>query len=143
MPRNRLRIPTARQRRHQRRRLGRQSGVTLLEVVLAIALLVTGGLATIAAVSEGSMAAARVWTREHDLREASRFLEAVALWTRTDLDLRLGERPQGPWRLRIDRLTPTLYDLTLLDSTGGRVLLHTAVFRSPRDAISGGQSATP
>ena len=56
-------------------------------------------------------------------------MEAVALWTRSDLDLRLGARAQGPWRLSITRLSPSLYEIALLDSLGERKLLGSALFR--------------
>lgn len=69
------------------------------------------------------------------MRRASAFLDAVVLWPREDLDRHLGERPEGPWVLRVDRPAPTLYAVTLLagpddsTATAGTLLLATSLFR--------------
>jgi hypothetical protein len=55
-------------------------------------------------------------------------MDAVTLWSRVELDQRLGERRQGSWWLRIDRATETLYVVTLADSLH-RPILRTSVFR--------------
>lgn len=123
-------------RSHSRR------GMTLLEVVVAITLLLVGGTSLVGMMLQATDAVAQMHERERALRDASRFLEAVALWPRTDLDLRLGEHPQGDWRLRVTRVTPTLYELVLLDGrdAGMRApaLLKTAVFRSVADTLPDG-----
>jgi len=60
-------------------------------------------------------------------------MESATLWTRNELDQRLGERTQGPWRLRIDRSFQSLYVLALIDAQR-HVLIRTAVFREdPND----------
>jgi hypothetical protein len=66
------------------------------------------------------------------VRRASGFLEAVALWPREDLDRRLGDRQQGPYRLRITRAASTLYVVQLWDSAGAEMLVGTAVYRPNR-----------
>ena len=63
------------------------------------------------------------------MRDASALLEAVALWPRADLDRHLGDRPQGAWRMQVDRPTPTLYVIVLADSTNRRELLRTTLYR--------------
>lgn len=75
----------------------------------------------------------RVRSAEQEIERASQFFDAVALWPRSDLDRHLGERIQGPWRLIINRPLPTLYIVTLKDSTGGRALLTTALYRAEVD----------
>lgn len=119
----------------------RRGGGTLLEVVIAVTLLTAGGLAIVASVQEGAAAAARMRDREHDLRAASRFLEAAVLWPRSDLELRLGMRPQGTWLLRVTRPAATFYELVLLD-TVGRELLRTGVHRPPETDTLGAVDAT-
>ena len=108
----------------------------LLEVIVAVTILATAGVS--AAIMAGQAADAVRHAREADagLRRASAFLHAVALWPREDLDRRLGERPQGAWRLRIQRPVPTLYLVMLVDSARGTELLRTSLFRpeSPRVA---------
>ena len=122
----------------ERQRLGRRAraGAVLLEVIVALTILAVAGVAAVAATGESVRAAGRLRETERELREASAFLEAVALWPREDLDRRLGDRAQGRWRLRIDRPSPTVYEVRLADSTGAFVLLETALYRpeAPGDA---------
>lgn len=105
-------------------------GAVLLEVLAALTVLTIAGISAVSAVAQATHSAEQAIAAERRAREASRFLEAVALWTSEDLDRRLGERPQGPWRLRIDRTTPTLYTVTLADSAAPmRPLLRTVLYR--------------
>ena len=106
-----------------------RAGAALLEVMVALAILAIAGVAAVAATRESVRAAARLREGEREIREASAFLEAVALWPREDLDRRLGERAQGRWRLRISRPSPTVYEIALTDSTGADFLLETALYR--------------
>jgi type II secretory pathway pseudopilin PulG len=112
-------------------RVTRYSGAVLLEVLVALTILATAGAAIVAMAGELAGSIGRVRTADAETRSASAFLDAVALWTREDLDRRLGEHQQGPWRLRIDRPTPALYVVTLSDGTSGVELLSTALFRQP------------
>jgi type II secretory pathway pseudopilin PulG len=106
-----------------------RTGAVLLEVIVALTILsVTGAsLAILAATSADAVRHANQATR--DVQRASAFLSAVALWPRADLDRHLGDRAEGPWRLRIDRPLPTLYTVTLADSGAHAPLLRTALFR--------------
>lgn len=113
-------------RSNQRRR----RGAALLEAIIALTILTSAALSLVAMSAQGSRTIAQVRETEAELRRASAFMDVVTLWTRADLDRRLGTREQGPWRLRIDRPTPTLYELTLLDSTATRELLRTSVYRA-------------
>ena len=106
-----------------------RSGMTLLEVLIAVAILGSVGIATIGLATESWRAVRTAREADEALREASAFFDAVALWPREDLDRHLGDRAQGPWRMRIDRPTPTLYVVTLADSSTGRTLLETSLFR--------------
>jgi len=72
----------------------------------------------------------RAQAAERETERASEFFDAVALWPRSDLDRHLGDRAQVPWRLIVNRPLPTLYTVTLTDSTGGRLLLTTALYRA-------------
>jgi type II secretory pathway pseudopilin PulG len=101
----------------------------LLEAVVALTILAVAGVAAVAMASESARTIAHIRETEAELRAASALMEAASLWTREDLDRRLGDRAQGPWRLRIDRPVPTLYTLTLTDSLGRAELLRTAIFR--------------
>ena len=106
-----------------------RAGMTLLEVLVAMAIFGTAALAT-ASLATGSWRVVRA-AREADrsLQKASAFFDAVALWPREDLDRHLGVRTQGPWRMRVDRPLPTLYVVTLADSSGADTLLVTSLHR--------------
>jgi type II secretory pathway pseudopilin PulG len=97
--------------------------------LVALTILTIAGLAATAAVRQGADSVRRAEAADTDLRQASAFLDAVALWPRADLDRHLGDRPEGLWRLRLDRPIPTLYLVTLTDSSGARTLLRTALYR--------------
>lgn len=104
-------------------------GMTLLEVLIALAILGSTAMAVIGLASQSWRAVASAEAADRSLLDASAFLDAVALWPREDLDQRLGERVQHPWRLRIDRPLPSLYVITLGDSSGTATLLVTSLFR--------------
>jgi type II secretory pathway pseudopilin PulG len=113
----------------------RRSGAALLEVLVALAILATAALSIVAYAREAAGTVRRTQLAEVELRRASAFIDAVALWPREDLDRHLGERREGPWTLTILRPTPLLYSVRLTDSTNAHVFLTTALFR--RDVDSG------
>ena len=117
-------------RTHTRRR----RGAALLEALVAMTILTVVGTTVVSFASEASSAVRRASVAEAELRRASRLLDAIALWPREDLDLHLGDRPQGPWRVRIDRPMPTLYTVVITDSSRKRDLLRTAMFRRDSSA---------
>lgn len=121
------RSPRSRLRRGGRVRSRR--GAVLLEAIIALAVLSVAGTAAVTLVSQSADAVRRAREADVEAREASAFLHAVSLWTREDLDRRLGDRPQGDWRLHVQRPTPTLYEVVLVDSARTRVILRTALFR--------------
>lgn len=106
-----------------------RAGVVLLEVIVALTILSVAGAALAVLASESAAAVRRAREASLETQRASAFLDAVALWPRADLDRHLGDRVEGPWRLRIDRPLPTLYTVTLADSGTRAVLLRTALFR--------------
>jgi type II secretory pathway pseudopilin PulG len=112
-----------------------RSGVVLLEALVALTIIAVAGLATVAIVQQGMDGVRRAQASEAEFRQASAFMEAIALWPRGDLDRHLGDRSEGPWRLVIDRPAPTLYLVALTDSLSRRELLRTALYRpEPRGA---------
>jgi prepilin-type N-terminal cleavage/methylation domain-containing protein len=112
-----------------------RQGMTLLEVLIALAILASAGLAVLGVAVQSWRAVESARAADRSLLEASAFLDAVALWPREDLDRHLGERAQGPWRMRTDRPLPNIYTVTLTDSSGGHTLLATSLHRpEPRHA---------
>src|SRR5690348_5798339 len=93
-----------------------RAGVVLLEVIVALTILAVAGVSLAVLATQSASAVRRARTANLETQQASGFLDAVALWPRADLDRHLGERPEGPWRLTIERPLPTLYTVTLADS---------------------------
>ena len=106
-----------------------RTGAALLEVIIALAILVTVGAAITVLASESAHAVRLARDADAESARASAFLDAVALWPRADLDRHLGVRTEGRWRLRVDRPAPALYVVTLTDTTSKVELLRTALFR--------------
>jgi type II secretory pathway pseudopilin PulG len=104
-------------------------GVVLLEAIVALTILTVAGLATVAIVRQAIDSVRRAQDAELEIRHASAFMDAIALWPRADLDRHLGDRSEGPWRLVIDRPVPTLYLVVLTDSSSRRELVRTALYR--------------
>ncbi|HEY7877801.1 MAG TPA: prepilin-type N-terminal cleavage/methylation domain-containing protein [Gemmatimonadaceae bacterium] len=108
----------------------RRHGMVLLEVIVALTILAVGAIAMVTLGSASLHAVARADAADRDMRRANALFEAVALWPRTDLDRHLGDRPEGPWLLRVDRPLPTLYVVTLADTASGHLVLETSLYRA-------------
>ncbi len=107
---------------------GSRRGVTLLEVLVAMTLLALVGLSTLEAVQTAARLGGVAVTSERDLSEASQLLHSVSLWSRRELEQRLGEREQGEWRLEITRETPDFYLVVVRDRARGATWLQTGIF---------------
>lgn len=116
------------QRRDNRARLG----MVLLEAIVALAIIGIAGVIAVSLAASSLAAIDRAHKADARSQRASHFLDAVSLWTRADLDRHLGDRAEGSWRLRIERPSPTLYVVSLRDSTGERTLLTTSLYRVER-----------
>jgi hypothetical protein len=106
-----------------------RKGAVLLEAIVALVILAVAGTSAVTLVSQSADAVRRARVADVEMREANAFFHAVALWTRDDLDRRLGEREQGRWKLIIQRPTPTLYEVVLTDSAVAHEILRTTLFR--------------
>ena len=111
-------------------RLVDRSGVALLEAIVALTIFAVVAATVTLSASTSLRAVGRARDAEREIAEASDFMDAVTLWTRVDLDRRLGSHAQGPWRLAISRPLPTVYLVTLSDDSSARPLITTAVYRS-------------
>jgi hypothetical protein len=108
--------------------LTNRPGAVLLEVIAAMTLLAVLGAAITVLAYESSGRVSHAAEREREVRAADALMHAVALWPRSDLDARLGRRPQGRWFLELQRPRPNLYEAHLTDSSGV-VLLGTRIYR--------------
>lgn len=109
-------------------RRGTRCGSVLLEVVAATAIFGLAVGASLTLIGQAQAHARAGIDHEQAIREASQFLEAVALWSASDLDQRLGTRRQGSWILKVARPRSGLYEVTML-SADSVVLLETALHR--------------
>jgi hypothetical protein len=107
----------------------KRRGAVLLEALVALVILASAGAAVAALAVESGQAVQRTRSTEAELRRANAFFGIVALWPREDLDRHFGEHQQGPWRLRVQRTSSTIYAITLTDSLGARPLLRTVLYR--------------
>lgn len=105
------------------------AGSALLEVIAALAILAVGGLAASTLIATAAHSLTERNNIEAELREANRFMNAVVLWPREDMDRRLGIRRQGEWLLLIRKSGGTLYHIEVL-RTDSTPLLQTAAYRA-------------
>lgn len=112
-----------------RREVSTRCGMVLLETIVALTILAVGGLSVMTLAVSSLAAIERARIADESSQQANQFLDAVSLWTRADLDRHLGDRPEGPWRLRIERPGPTLYIVSLRDSSTNRSLFTTSLYR--------------
>lgn len=110
----------------------RRTGAALLEAIVALAIFSIAGIALLRVASEASHAIELSATAELRLRDAGRLMDAASLWSRTELDQRLGERTQGAMLMRISRPTPQLYRVELMESESDALLLATTLYRANR-----------
>ena len=105
-------------------------GAALLEAIVALAILSISAVPVVSLAAESARTVERARTSERELRAANAFFEAVALWSRADLDRHLGDRRQGRWVMHVDRTAPDLYEVTLSDSGTRVIVLRTSLYRA-------------
>ena len=110
-----------------------RGGTVLLEVLVALMIVSVAGAAAMASASAMTRTVATAQMRERDVRAASAFLDDVSLWTRDDLDRHLGNRPEGRWRLDVERDAEDLYDVALYGGDRGPLLVRTTFYRRAAD----------
>lgn len=107
----------------------RRRGAALLEAIVALAILAIAGIALLRSAAESYHVMRLSAVAERRMLDASRLMEAATLWSRAEMDQRLGVRTQGDMRMRITRLLPELYQVELSDADDGRLLLATSLRR--------------
>lgn len=119
--------------RHNRSR----SGVVLLEVLVALAILGAIGASAAVLATDAANVVHRAQRAEDEIRRASALLEVVSLWPRDDLDRHIGTRAQGDFMMEVARPTASLYTVVLRDSLRRVTLVGTSLFRAPAAASEG------
>ena len=105
-------------------------GIVLLEVLIALVVLTTSGLAFTALVSAGLGEEREARKRERTLASEDRLLVALTLLKRAELDRRLGRHSLGEFQVDIEHPEPALYRIALRQATTPDVEdLVTVVYR--------------
>ena len=104
-------------------------GAALLEAIVALTILAIAGIALLRSAAESYHVIQLSAVTERRMLDASRLMDAASLWSRAEMDQRLGERTQGDMRMRITRPLPELYQVELSDADDGRLLLATSLRR--------------
>jgi type II secretory pathway pseudopilin PulG len=105
-------------------------GVVLLEVLVAVVILATAGIALVETVGASLRAEHDARRREVVLATEERLLAALALLNRRELDQRIGRRQIGEFVVDVQRPEPTLYRIAILRQESPHVEdLVTVVYR--------------
>jgi hypothetical protein len=105
-------------------------GVVLLEVLVALVVLATAGIALVELVSAGLRGEREARERERTLAAEERVLAALTLLNRSELDQRIGRRQIGEFIADVQRPEPMLYRIALLQKESPHVEdLVTVVYR--------------
>jgi Tfp pilus assembly protein PilV len=110
----------------------RRGGVVLLEVLVALVILATAGMAAVSFIDGALRNTTRALERDAIIRAANDHLDAIALWSRTELDRQLGTRVQGAWRVVVDRPWISLYVVSIVDRATEDTLVATSLYRPLR-----------
>lgn len=104
-------------------------GTALLESLIALLVVGLAGTSLLALASACLDRTRRADEADRASAAASALLDAVSLWSRDELEQRLGQRAQNPFKLDVQERTPGLFDVVVLDSTGAHRLLTTRLHR--------------
>lgn len=105
-------------------------GITLLEVLVALAILGTAGVATLTALTAGLSAERDAAARERALADEERVLAAMSLLQRSELDQRIGRHTIGEFVVSVQRPERTLYRIAVARAESPHVEdLVTVVYR--------------
>lgn len=107
-------------------------GSALLEVLCALVILSVAGLAAVQGVRTAIATIVAAGNAEREAEAAGRVLGALTLFTRNDLDQRLGRRTVGEFLVSIQRAEQSLYRIGVAPArTPARELLVTMFHRRP------------
>lgn len=107
-----------------------ERGVTLLEVMVALTLLLWGAVPLLTLLRDVASSDRRQQQREAEMDAAAQLLTVTALMTRRDLDRRLGSHQVGTFLATVQRPEPRLYRLSVASADAPDVdLVVTVVYR--------------
>lgn len=109
-----------------------ESGVALLEVLLALVILATAGAGLVTLVADALHAVDQAQAREGRYAGAVKVMTQLALRDARGLDIRLGRRHEGAYVTEVQRPRPELYRLAVSDSLAPDDELLVTVVRRQR-----------
>lgn len=89
------------------------TGFTLLEVLVALAIVSIAGLAVISQVGMASAMLREVARQEAEMEGAQNLMATAMTWSRRELDQRLGSIRVDPLYMSVSRSRPGLYRLAI------------------------------
>ena len=104
-------------------------GSALLDVVVALTLLGSSGVALIALVGQTARTMRAVAFTERETRLAARELDRFVLYDRAQLLAMAGRHELRDWSLDVEQVDPDLFDVTIARSDTGPPLLRSTVYR--------------
>jgi type II secretory pathway component PulJ len=105
-------------------------GVILLEVLIALTIVGVTGASLVAATAALLRAEEQARRIEQSMNPQEEVLAAVSLFTRAELDQRIGTRTVGRYRVEIERPRPSLYRIEVVaPDSAGLPALVTVVYR--------------
>jgi len=105
-----------------------RSGLTLIEVIAALAILGIGAAAWAGLLGQGMLAARQAQTRDAQIRDAAAELARASVWTRSDFALHAGRSTLRGYLWSIAEIRPSLFDVEVADTVTGATLLRTSFF---------------
>lgn len=103
-------------------------GLTLIEVLVAVAILGVGAGAWASLAGQGIDAMRATHARETEFQRADNELVRASLWSRTQLEASVGVHRVAGLQIVVERASAALFAVAVADSTGA-VLLSTSFYR--------------
>jgi prepilin-type N-terminal cleavage/methylation domain-containing protein len=112
-----------------------RAGLTLLEVLVALALLGIGGAAWLGLAGQSAQTLNGMRAREAQVQRAAQVMTRVSLWPRERLATFAAGGVTEGFRVHVVQLAPTLYQLSVADSGSGSPLISTSLHFSTAHAV--------
>jgi prepilin-type N-terminal cleavage/methylation domain-containing protein len=107
----------------------KRRGLTLIEVLAALAILGIGASAWAGLLRQGTYAARLARASDARIQLASEQLARSKLWSTSDFRRRLGTSDAGAFTLTVTEVVPSLFDVVVSDSSGAELLRTTFFVR--------------
>lgn len=108
----------------------RRKGIALIEAMVAVAIIGSIAVGWSALSLQTTRALDIADQREREVRNASRLLARIAVYSADELDALVGRRDKDGFRLRVSRLSPGLYEVDVLLPGTSEPILGTKLHRS-------------